>query len=159
VSPWESGAWDAWAGALRGEAEDAAHLRRELAGAGAGKSADRVRDVRELVERFRSAYRTQALPDAAGELCRQGAARSAEQSCAAPVGRAVQPEVRADAALPLEAAVRQTRQWAVSQGRLAAQQVVQAPAGAEPRRRAQELLEPQREVPAAGRASPREAER
>ena len=78
-------AWDASACARRGEAADVAPLRLEdLEAEDAGRLAGRERDVQEQDASYPQAHPfvLSALQDEAAELCRQGAARSAEQSCA-----------------------------------------------------------------------------
>ena len=86
-------------------AEAAAHQRRHLADAGAGKSAVLELDALEpddsqLDAPLRPMPVVQAQPDAVAELCKRDAARSAEQSFAVPVAvERWEPELQWDAPL------------------------------------------------------------
>ena len=99
-------AWDAWAGARRDEAVDAAHPFPHLAAGDAGKLAGRGRDVREQdASCLQVNWLALLAPrDAVAEPCTQGAARSAERSCAALEAAAgLQPQgAQQDAALRAE---------------------------------------------------------
>ena len=105
-------ALDASDGARRGEEADAVHPRQgHLGDADAGKLAARERDVREQDASWLRAHRLvlSVQRGAAAELCTRGAARSAEQSCAAQAA-AVDPQslvARPGAAVPLAAQMRQ----------------------------------------------------
>jgi hypothetical protein len=84
--------------------EDADHQRRVQPDAGAGKSADQVRDDRVPDARFRPKGRRIAKPevrDAEVVPYRRGVARSAARSCAAlEVAAQPTPAVRQDAPAP-----------------------------------------------------------
>jgi hypothetical protein len=75
------GAWDAWDGARRDAGDDRRELRkRRRLGDGAGKWADRERDVRERSACRRLARQVELAARDAQALCTPGAARFAERS-------------------------------------------------------------------------------
>jgi hypothetical protein len=103
---WTRCASDASDGAPRDAAEAAAHQRRRLADAGAGKSAVLELDALEpdglqLDAPLPPKPAVQVQPDAVAELCKPDAARSAEQSFAVPAAvERWEPEVQPGAELP-----------------------------------------------------------
>jgi len=113
ADPTASNAWDAWDGARPGVKADAVRPFPELVDAGAEKSAGLEQDGRaqDACPELRPVR--PARQDAVRELCKQGAGRSAERSCAEPVSEAeAEPRQRVeqwDAALGAAAAVAQTQ--------------------------------------------------